>query len=157
MCNTCVIMVLQQRSICSKYKRSKHGKCVYKNARSSHLNVRSFIYMSVVVLRGSLPFFLDSETIEDSAILSSNSTMRQTYIDKLASYLAPVLQSGSTGWRKCYQATVHGWDTKNFHFRCNYKGPTVTIVRFGKYIFGAYASVSWQGKLTGENNWWCLS
>ena len=108
--------------------------------------------MSVVVLRGSLPFFLDSETIEDSAIFSSNSTMRQTYIDKLASYLAPVLQSGSTGWRKCYQATVHGWDAKNFHFRCNYKGPTVTIVRFGKYIFGAYASVSWQGKLTGENH-----
>ena len=113
--------------------------------------------MSDVVLRVSLPFFVDSETIEDSAILSSNSTMRQAYINKLASYLAPVLQSGSTGWRKCYQATVHGWDTKNFHFRCNYKGPTVTIVRFGKYIFGAYASVSWQGKLTGENHWWCLS
>ena len=92
------------------------------------------------------PFFTDSETIEDSAILSSNSTMKQIYLDKLASYLAPVLQSGSTGWRKCYQATVHGWGTENFHFRCNYKGPTVTIVRFGNYIFGGYASLSWEGQ-----------
>ena len=101
--------------------------------------------IAFVVLRFPSFFFTDSETIEDSAILSSNSTMKQIYLDKLASYLAPVLQSGSTWWRKCYQATVHGWDTENFHFRCNYKGPTVTIVRFGNYIFGGYASLSWEG------------
>ena len=113
--------------------------------RSSMNAIIMCLYHCICCFKVPFPFFTDSETIEDSAILSSNSTMKQIYLDKLASYLAPVLQSGSTGWRKCYQATVHGWGTENFHFRCNYKGPTVTIVRFGNYIFGGYASLSWEG------------
>ena len=31
--------------------------------------------------------------------------------------------------------------------RCDGKGPTVTIIRVGRYIFGGYTSVSW-GKWT---------
>ena len=87
-----------------------------------------------------------AEDIVDSNILSWDADMRQTYIDKLISYLAPVLTSGSVGWKKCYQATVNGWDAETFHYTCNKKGPTVCIVRYGDYIFGGYTSISWKGK-----------
>ena len=48
-------------------------------------------------------------------------------------------------WKLCYRASRDGWRSSNFHTRCDYKGPTVTIVRVGYYIFGGYADVAWGG------------
>ena len=82
--------------------------------------------------------------IEQSVILGSNQSLKQEYINTLTSYLSPVLQPRYTGWKKCYQATVDDWEPSSFRVKCTYKGPTVTIVRYGNYILGGYTSYIWK-------------
>ena len=68
-----------------------------------------------------------------------NSQKFLTWLDK---WLKPVTRQSSY-WNRCYRATVNGWSSYTFHSKCDGKGPTVTIIRVGKYIFGGYTSVSW--------------
>lgn len=42
-----------------------------------------------------------------------------------------------------YSASCHGWDASTFHAKCDNKGPTVTVVKSGNYIFGGYTEQSW--------------
>jgi hypothetical protein len=50
--------------------------------------------------------------------------------------------------RLCWRATRDGWSASTFHSNCNYKKPTVTLVKVGSYIFGGYATESWEGETT---------
>ena len=45
-----------------------------------------------------------------------------------------------------YRASRDGWAASNFHSCCDSKGPTVTVVKSGNYIFGGYTDQSWDGK-----------
>ena len=45
-----------------------------------------------------------------------------------------------------YLASRDGWYASNFHSCCDNKGPTVTVVKSGKYIFGGYTEKRWEGK-----------
>ena len=45
-----------------------------------------------------------------------------------------------------YRASRDGWEYVNFHAHCDNKGPTVTVVKSGNYIFGGYTEQSWNGK-----------
>ncbi|XP_022810276.1 uncharacterized protein LOC111347279 [Stylophora pistillata] len=74
-----------------------------------------------------------------SAILAND----DNYFGTLSSWLSPVVQSQSSYWKRCWRASVDGWAASTFHSLCDSKGPTVTIVRVGKYIFGGYNSLSW--------------
>jgi len=62
----------------------------------------------------------------------------------MKSFLSPVTQYGK--WVKCYRAMTDGWESYTFHSKCDFKGPTVTFIRVGNYIFGGYAGVSWQSE-----------
>ena len=79
-----------------------------------------------------------------STILSS---LDSKYLVQLNSYLAPVLQNSSRSrFVKCWHAKTDGWAASTFHSNCDGKGPTVTIIRVGSYIFGGYTDVSWSSK-----------
>ena len=80
--------------------------------------------------------------LEDSVILGNS----MNYLRTLRFWLSPVARSVNSAWKRCWHASVDGWAARTFHSRCNGKGPTVTIIRVGKYIFGGYTSISW-GKL----------
>ena len=81
------------------------------------------------------------EVISSSTILGS---LDSKYLDQLNSYLDPVLQSpGRSRFVKCWRAKADGWAASTFHSNCDGKGPTVTIVQVGSYIFGAYSDKSW--------------
>jgi len=67
----------------------------------------------------------------------------QTFLTWLDKWLKPVTRQSSY-WNRCYQATVNGWSSYTFHSNCDGKGPTVTVIRVGKYIFGGYTSLSWR-------------
>ena len=41
-----------------------------------------------------------------------------------------------------YRASRDGWESIYFHWRCDNKGPTITVVKSGNFIFGGYADVS---------------
>ena len=45
-----------------------------------------------------------------------------------------------------YRASRDGWESIDFHAHCDNKGPTVTVVKSGNYIFGGYTELSWNGK-----------
>ena len=45
-----------------------------------------------------------------------------------------------------YRASRDGWAASNFHAYCDNKGPTVTVIKSGNYIFGGYADEHWDGK-----------
>ena len=76
--------------------------------------------------------------LEDSEILKGEAS----YQSALAKFLKPVMQRNSQ-WKRCWRASVNGWAAATFHSLCDDKGPTVTIVRVGQYIFGGYTSTSW--------------
>jgi hypothetical protein len=46
----------------------------------------------------------------------------------------------------CWRATRDGWAASTFHSKCDNKKPTVTLIRVGRYIFGGYATESWDGE-----------
>ena len=77
--------------------------------------------------------------LEDSVIVGNNTN----YLRNLTNWLSPVLTCVHFSWKLCWRASVDGWAASTFHSRCDGKGPTVTIIRVGKYIFGGYTSVSW--------------
>ena len=58
-----------------------------------------------------------------------------------------------TGYKKMnliYRASRDGFLSKNFHEKCDHKGPTVVLYKSDKgYIFGGYASIPW----TSEGNY----
>ncbi|XP_044167035.1 uncharacterized protein LOC114949488 isoform X1 [Acropora millepora] len=66
------------------------------------------------------------------------------YFIKLNLFLAPVLRSSSRSrFVRCWHAKTDGWAASTFHRNCDGKGPTVTIIQVGSYIFGGYTDVSW--------------
>ncbi|CAH3186833.1 unnamed protein product, partial [Porites lobata] len=94
---------------------------------------------------GNALYYGDGKTcshhrLDDSIVLANDASM----ISQLNSWLSPKLRSSYSYWKLCYRASVDGWRSRTFHNRCDNKGPTVTIVRVGSYIFGGYNDKSWQ-------------
>ena len=84
------------------------------------------------------------DTVRASNILGS---VDSKYLVKLLSYLHPVLQSSSCSrFVKCWHAKTDGWEASTFHSNRDGKGPTVTIIQVGSYIFGGYTDVSWSSR-----------
>ena len=81
--------------------------------------------------------------LEDSIIVGNS----RNHLRTLRSWLSSVARSVNSAWKRCWHASVDGWAASTFHSRCDGKGPTVTKIRVGKYIFGGYTSRSW-GELT---------
>ena len=45
-----------------------------------------------------------------------------------------------------YRASRDGWASSNFHFCCDNRGPTVTVIKSGNNIFGGYTELNWDSK-----------
>jgi hypothetical protein len=75
----------------------------------------------------------------NSAILSGEPA---DFMTRLTSWAG----NASNIWSLCWRATKHGWAGSIFHSKCDYKKPTVTIIKVCNFIFGGYANASWEGK-----------
>ncbi|XP_044163643.1 uncharacterized protein LOC122947998 [Acropora millepora] len=76
-----------------------------------------------------------------SAILNK---VQGKYLEQLKTFLYPVLQSvPPIKFVRCWRAQTDGWAASTFHNNCDGKGPTVTIIQVGSYIFGGYVDTSW--------------
>ena len=80
-----------------------------------------------------------SSGLEDSVIVGNN----RNHLTSLRKWLVAVEQRSTSVRKRCWRASVDGWASRTFHSRCDGKGPTVTIIRVGRYIFGGYTSLSW--------------
>ena len=76
----------------------------------------------------------------DSVILSSD--QRQILVNWLKESWTIINDSV----KLLYRASRDGWAASNFHSCCDSKGPTVTVIKSGNYIFGGYTDQSWDGK-----------
>jgi len=89
----------------------------------------------------------DKMGLEKSAILSNYG--KNSYFKDLLGYLAPVLKNPSKSrWQRCWHAATDGWAASKFHGQCDGKGPTVTLVRVGNYVFGGYSDIPWHSRGT---------
>ena len=81
---------------------------------------------------------LKARPFKDSMILSSDQQQA------LIKWLKETLTSASCDYALLYRASRNGWAAANFHSCCDNKGPTVTVVKSGNYIFGGYTDQSWE-------------
>ncbi|XP_068673807.1 uncharacterized protein [Montipora foliosa] len=93
------------------------------------------------------------EVNENGTMCSSNilGDLDAKYHVKLRSFLAPVLHSSSRSrFVRCWRAKTDGWAASTFHSNCDGKGPSVTIIEVGSYIFGGYTDISWSSPPSGS-------
>ncbi|XP_074627543.1 uncharacterized protein LOC141885641 [Acropora palmata] len=71
--------------------------------------------------------------------------MNRKYQDALREWLSPLVPV-SARWFLCYRASDHSRDTQMFHRNCDgneERGPTVTLVKVGRFIFGGFSDQRW--------------
>ena len=81
------------------------------------------------------------QPFKDSTILSTKH--KQVFVND---WLKEKLKSGQSDFVLIYRASREGWSSSDFHTHCDDKGPTVSVVKSGNYIFGGYTEQSWNGK-----------
>ena len=64
------------------------------------------------------------------------------YLANLINWINP--RRSENDWELCWRASRGDLDNDKFHSLCDEKGPTITIVKVGNYIFGGYTSLSWR-------------
>ncbi|XP_028408702.1 uncharacterized protein LOC114531261 [Dendronephthya gigantea] len=135
---------------CNKMKRCKHGGKTIIDLRNGP---------------GSNPYRCKCpKGVKGDLCETTGETLTLEYIYLLHSCLVALAQSvilfeeptlqatlsawiQTTGnWTICWRATRDGWSASTFHGNCDHKKPTVTIIKTGQYIFGGYATESWEGK-----------
>ena len=77
---------------------------------------------------------------KDSVILSSDQR------EILVTWLKGSRTITNDSDKLLYRASRNGWGASNFHSCCDNKGPTVTVVKSGNYIFGGYTGQNWDCK-----------
>ena len=86
---------------------------------------------------------LTASPFQDSVILSSEQCRTLMNWLKETGVIPDItMASGNL----LYRASRNGWAASNFHSFCDNKGPTVTVIKSGKYIFGGYTKQEWKGK-----------
>ena len=50
---------------------------------------------------------------------------------------------GNNTLQLCYRASTDGWYGKDFHAKCDNKGPTIVLVKVDDYIFGGFTDTNW--------------
>ena len=76
--------------------------------------------------------------LKNSVIVGDNSE----YLSNLTNWINP--RRSENDWELCWRASRDDLDNNKFHSLCDEKGPTITIVKVGRYIFGGYTSLSWK-------------
>ena len=54
------------------------------------------------------------------------------------------------GWRLLFRASRDGFAAESFHSKCDRKGPTLTVVRSGSFIFGGFTGAAWSSRRSGK-------
>ena len=77
-----------------------------------------------------------SDALHSSFILDGH----PDWVSKLQSWLP-----AKRGLQLCYRASRHGYASSTFHSLCDHRGPTVTLVKSGYYVFGGFTDQQWGG------------
>ena len=91
--------------------------------------------------------FYQIQGILNRLSLMSDILTNEEHISQLLSWL-PSHDAGMTRprLRLLFRASRDGFSAETFHYKCDNKGPTVTIVQSGNNIFGGFTEQSWKSK-----------
>ena len=130
---------------------SRLTTCSFLSARHSP-NIRCGIISLTCIyhIETKLSFLstLHSPVDMKSVILSINPEYNKT----LMGFLAPVQVPGKE-WEMCYRGSEQNFSASAFHSLCDYKGPTVTIVRVNQNVFGGYTDKNWTSGKNSPDTW----
>ena len=108
-----------------------------KLIRKEILEEAEFYQIRGIVEELCPPPFLGSKILSDD--------QKQIFVNN---WLKHRLDRRHSSFVLLYRASRDGWVASKFHAICDHRGPTVTVVRSGDYIFGGYTEESWdKGKL----------
>jgi len=111
----------------------------------------STINFSIFILLSHFPNH--SHNIEKGIGSISDSTLVQQ--DDLKKAL--VGWCGGVQWKLLYRGSRDGFSAQNFHSKCDYKGPTVTVIKSTTgHLFGGYNADSWDSTSGWKTNPQCF-
>ena len=122
----------------------------YKPVKNLRYNIHCFVSQPSSARLHPMIFFLLNTLCDAVFVLSTlvtglnNSVIvgnNSEYLSNLTNWIKPI--KSDSDWKLCWRVSRDGWDSSRFHSLCDEKGPTITIVKVGKYIFGGYTSLSW--------------
>ena len=121
----------------------------FRRGKGCLIELCSCVFHRSSVLNFSLFVSLFAGGLGASVILGGLDPSK--YLGILMSYLDPVLLSSERSrFMRCWHAKTDGSASSKFKSNCNGKGPTVTIIKVGNYIFGGYTDVSWTSKYLSD-------
>ena len=134
------------------YRDGRLFQYIYSYLRTGMLNVQRDGYYKIICrdllveatfyqierMKNELEQVL--QPFNDSVILSSD--QGQTLMNRLKN--TPDFANSVD--HLFYRASVHGWPSSSFHYHCDNKGPTVTVIKSGNNIFGGFTEQSWDSK-----------
>ncbi|XP_028397375.1 uncharacterized protein LOC114521156 [Dendronephthya gigantea] len=126
---------------CSKMKRCKYGGKTIIDLRNGP-GSDPYRCKCPKAYKGDL---CEISTLAQSVILLEEPTLRAT----LSAWIPT-----AGHWTICWRATTDGWSASTFHRNCDHKKPTVTIIKVDQYIFGGYATASWEDYGPTFGNGW---
>ena len=140
------ILKFHQRSLQRKVSRKFWNYTDQTRPKIKIISLLKYIYglKEITLVRNHhwinlCDFITPGPEFEHSEILLN----KTEYWELLKGWLGPV-STLPAKWKLCYRATDHGWSSSTFHSRCNSLGPTVTFIRVGEYMFGAYTDRNWR-------------
>lgn len=83
-----------------------------------------------------------TKTLANSNVMKNQKKNMKNRLYNFVSRATPLNKQ----WTKCFTASEDAYLARKFHQRCDNKGPTLTLVRSGSHLFGAYNQNSWTSK-----------
>ena len=80
-----------------------------------------------------------------TGLISDILAQEQDLHEQLLTWLEPH-SSPITDWTRCIYGKPKNFFYQQFHEKCDYKSPTVTLVRVRDNIFGGFTTAKWGGK-----------
>ena len=87
-----------------------------------------------------------TETLAESKILTQDRTTAQD----LVKILLGMVPYKIGRWCLLFRASRDGFAAESFHLKCDKKGPTLTVVRSGSFIFGGFTEAAWRNNKRGK-------
>ena len=120
----------------SEVYKGKDLKCAIHNLEmNTDYEIRIRCIFNDII--GQWSEIIKAQTIEYDSIILKDQDNKDELYKKIYEW---------TGYKKMeliYRGTRDGMKAKEFHDKCDKKGPTITLYEFGSRIFGGYSSISW--------------
>jgi len=118
------------------YKGENNNCIIEKLKRNTSYEIRICCFYDDLI--GNWSEIKEIKTLDIDSLILSQSNRTEEFLNKIYEW------TGYNDMELLYRGSRDGSTSKDFHNRCDNKGPTICLYENDKdYIFGGYASISW--------------